>query len=59
MMNILRLNLTYVLAFILPRFYFAFNGRYFNYFSFLLAFVVFQQIFIVYRSNNEKSIEKY
>ena len=63
MMNILRLNITYVLAFILATFLFFLQFPFWivilTILVFLLAFVVLPQIFTVYRSNNEKSIEKY
>ncbi len=63
MMNILRLSITYVLAFILATFLFFLQFPFWfvilTILVFLLAFVVLPQIFTVYRSNNEKSIEKY
>jgi hypothetical protein len=62
-MKFFRLSITFVLAFILSTFLFFLDFPFLVVISttlvFLLAFVVLPQIFIVYRSNNEKSIEKY
>lgn len=62
-MKFFRLSITFVLAFILSTFLFFLDFPFWvvilTTLVFLLAFVVLPQIFIVYRSNNEKSIEKY
>ena len=63
MMNFFRLSITFVLAFILATFLFFLQFPFLvvilTTLVFLLAFVVLPQIFTVYRSNNEKAIEKY
>ncbi len=63
MIKFFRLSITYVVAFILATFLFYLQFPFFvvilTILVFLLAFVVLPQIFTVYRSNNEKSIEKY
>jgi Ca2+/Na+ antiporter len=63
MMNFFRLSITFVIAFILATFLFFLQFPFWvvilTTLVFLLAFVVLPQIFTVYRSNNEKAIEKY
>ena len=62
-MKIFQLSITFVLAFILATFLFYLQFPFWvvivTILVFLLAFVVLPQIFTVYRSNNENSIEKY
>ena len=62
-MKIFQLSITFVLAFILATFLFYLQFPFWvvivTILVFLLAFVVLPQIFTVYRSNNEKSIEKH
>lgn len=62
-MKFFRLSITFVLALILSTFLFFLDFPFpvviLTTLVFLLAFVVLPQIFTVYRSNNQKAIEKY